>query len=583
MIKFLQILFVLLLVFPIVSFGQKVNTSIKNEIRFYEKKIVNNRYLANDSILHFAQKQLNLAEETKDSIEIGRAYLSLGIANNIAENNDNDLQYLFKARELFKSFKSDSLHAITTLELISFYKEARSVYFSPDTLLFGLKKYFRLIKAQEPLARTYLEIGLDYRNSYRKVEIRDSIPYYYNKSKNIAESIDNMHLYYAAINNIADFYFLKPQINLDTVIQLSNQIIDSRRADKKNRTIAYLNKSLALNQLNDTAYFYNLKMGFDLSKEVPPSRLRAIAAEMLYEYYKKNDNFEQALFYYQLSQEKRKNIKGYYQNMLFENLGKEVIIKEQQGKIIKNNLNKQLNYIYLLVAVLLFLMLYSIVIIKKNKIIKQKNIEIKRKKENIEWLLKEVHHRVKNNLQMIVGLLDLHQSSVKNEDIALVLNDVGSRVKSVALIHQNLYRGDTDMVTIGFQQYLEELIDNLMYSFNMLQKIDVDLDIDELEIPFDKAVIFGLLITELITNVLKHAFPNKKNRKLTIKLKHAKNDESIFVLIKDNGIGFPTNFNEDADSFGLDLIKTLVKDLNGEIKFENNDGAEVSISLSKII
>ena len=260
-----------------------------------------------------------------------------------------------------------------------------------------------------------------------------------------------------------------------------------------------------------------------------------------------------------------------------------MLLREQQRAYNTSNLEKQRNYIYLLIFILLVLLGLSVIVLKKNKVIRQKNVEIKKKKENIERLLKEVHHRVKNNLQMIVGLLDLHQSSVKNEMVSLVLNDAGSRVKSVALVHQNLYSGDTDMVTIGFQKYIEELVENLLYSYKMLDKIDTTLNIDELKIPFDKAVIFGLLITELVTNVLKHAFPNNEKGKLTISVSHQIAQKNIVLVVKDNGCGLPEKFDVNQDSFGLDLIRSMVNDLEGDIQFITNNGTSAEVNLKQFI
>lgn len=579
----LRVSIIFLLHAPIFSQAQTDRDSILNEIVRWEKKVLDHRYVANDSMLIYAKNQLSLAEKLNDSIQIGKAYLSVGIANNNLGINQEDLKYLIKSRQLFEELKNDSLQALATLELISLYKEAKSIYFQPDSLLHVIKREFERTNAKELLARTYLELGLIYRNPYRAGESRDSIPYYYNQSIAIAESIPDARLVNAATNNIADYYLLKPQMNLDTVIYLSNRVIDSEDSDAINKCIAYLNKAEALKKLKDPGFLKFLEIGYELSEQVRPTRIRSAAAKQLYEFYNDSGNYELALKYYQVYTSRKNTAKGTYERMLFENLNKEVVIKEQQRVLFKSDLVKQRNLIYLLIFGFLTLLTFSIVTIKKNKIIKHKNSEIKKKKEHIEWLLKEVHHRVKNNLQMIVGLLDLQQSSVKNEEVSVVLNDAGSRVKSVALIHQNLYRGDTDMVTVGFQKYVEELVDNLLYSYNMLQKVDVSFDIDELEIPFDKGVIFGLLITELVTNVLKHAFPGNSKGKLSIAIKHNENRQQVLVNVKDNGIGLPDDFNAADDSFGLDLIATLVKDLNGEIQFANDNGTRVTINLSKFI
>ena len=154
------------------------------------------------------------------------------------------------------------------------------------------------------------------------------------------------------------------------------------------------------------------------------------------------------------------------------------------------------------------------------------------------------------------------------------------RVKSIALIHQSLYKGDTDMVSVGFNKYISELCDSLVYSYNMSDKLDVNLDIDEIIIPFNRAVILGLLITELVTNVLKHAFKGKEKGSLTISIK--KTAEEVKLIVSDNGVGLTDEFNQSSNSFGLDLINSFVGDLGGQIQFSNGKGTKVEVILKDL-
>ena len=268
--------------------------------------------------------------------------------------------------------------------------------------------------------------------------------------------------------------------------------------------------------------------------------------------------------------------------MVFDTMEKSVLINEQESKLVESELKKQRTLSYFLSAFLLLLITFSIIFYKNNRVIKQKSEEIKKKKENIEWLLKEIHHRVKNNLQMIVGLLELQHTSISDEHASMVLNDASSRVKSIALIHQNLYSGDSDIVSIGFKKYVEELINNLLFSYKKIKTVEVELDIDELKFSFDKAVIFGLLITELVTNVLKHAFLDNPSGRLNISVKKDLVNNEVKMQIKDDGIGLPENFSDKQDSLGMDLIQSLVKDLNGTISFQSDKGTTVSMNFKQL-
>ncbi|MDH5399783.1 MAG: sensor histidine kinase, partial [Cyclobacteriaceae bacterium] len=436
------------------------------------------------------------------------------------------------------------------------------------------------------LARCYMELGLNYRNDYQyNPETRDSIIYYYTLAKQYADQAGDFHISNEIKNDIADYYLLKPQINPDTVILLSSQVFQSTHSNLKNKAVAYLNAYLAKKIKGETdSLFHYLFTGYSLTNKIKPSRLQRQSAELLYQYYLDKEMYDSALFYF--IKEKQTNIKlssNYnYLSLLFDNKDKEAKIAEQQNVIISANLKRQQIFIYILIAGTILSLIFTAIIIRKNSVIKLKSHELQKKNDQIESLIKEIHHRVKNNLQMIVGLLDLQESSIKDTAVSLVLNDASSRIKSIALIHQKLYSGDTDMINIGFHHYMEELCDNLIYSYDLMDKIEVRLDIDEIETSFDRAVIFGLLTTELITNVLKHAFKGVENGYIELKVKKGTSHDLV-LSVKDNGVGMSTDLNKKTDSFGLDLIQSFVSDLEGEIKFINNGGTTVEVKLAHFI
>ena len=208
------------------------------------------------------------------------------------------------------------------------------------------------------------------------------------------------------------------------------------------------------------------------------------------------------------------------------------------------------------------------------------NLEIARKKE--------IHHRIKNNLQVISSLLDLQADKFDNPKVIEAFRESQNRVISMALIHEELYKGEeTD--TLDFSTYIRELAENLFQTYSLKSKnIRLCMDLEENAFfDMDVAVPLGIIVNELISNSLKHAFPGRDKGEIRIKLRREEKGEckresskstSFTLAISDNGVGIPENFDiEDLDSLGMQLITTLVDQLDGELELKSNNGTEFAI------
>lgn len=197
-----------------------------------------------------------------------------------------------------------------------------------------------------------------------------------------------------------------------------------------------------------------------------------------------------------------------------------------------------------------------------------------------EVLLKEIHHRVKNNLQVISSILNLQSSFVHDEKILDVLQESRNRIRSMAIIHENLYR-TTNFSSINFTSYILNLATNLVASYRISEsKVELKYDMDQLDLVLDQAIPCGLLVNELITNAIKYAFPDENKGHIVISLKEKK--DRIFLSIKDDGVGLPDDFEiESSDTLGLQLVLTLVEQLDGELKFNKTEGTEFLINFEK--
>ena len=195
-----------------------------------------------------------------------------------------------------------------------------------------------------------------------------------------------------------------------------------------------------------------------------------------------------------------------------------------------------------------------------------------------EILLREIHHRVKNNLQIISSLIVLQEQYIKDEKILQIFKDFQSRIKVMALIHQALYNSE-NLNKISLSKYIENLIDNLLKAYSADSKqIKLQLNIENIDFNLDKAIACGLIINELVSNSLKHAFSKDDNGKIIVTLKKTKNN-SILLEVYDNGIGFPKDVDyKDSDKLGLKLISTITKQMDGKIFIEKKHGTHVIIT-----
>jgi PAS domain S-box-containing protein len=196
-----------------------------------------------------------------------------------------------------------------------------------------------------------------------------------------------------------------------------------------------------------------------------------------------------------------------------------------------------------------------------------------------DTLLKEIHHRVKNNLQIISSLLSLQSRYITDPRALQVFNNSQNRVKSMALIHEILYL-ENNLLRIDFARYVRGLMSYLFHSHGVSSK-DITFKIISRDIQFgvDTAVSCGLIINELISNSLRHAFPEKRKGKVYIKLRMNKN--KVNLVVGDDGIGLPKNFDiRNRQSLGLKLVIGLVNQLGGTINFDSNSGARFSITFT---
>lgn len=253
----------------------------------------------------------------------------------------------------------------------------------------------------------------------------------------------------------------------------------------------------------------------------------------------------------------------------FEVADKEGTISLQEDLIQKQKARQTL---IIIIAVLLFLLLlvaYKAIAnnVKKNRLLQKQN-------EEKEFLLKEIHHRVKNNLEIVSSLLSLQSAQINDPHVLNAMAESQHRVQSMGMIHQKLYMGK-NLAAIEMKDYFKNLSEYIVDAYGMEKQISIAIAMDACEIDVDMAIPIGLIVNELLTNALKYAFPDKRKGSVQISLQKSNGKLQLDVI--DDGVGIMIKNEVPDTGFGTQLIELLTKQLDGKIIVNTHQGTSVSI------
>ncbi|GHB85724.1 sensor histidine kinase [Persicitalea jodogahamensis] len=255
----------------------------------------------------------------------------------------------------------------------------------------------------------------------------------------------------------------------------------------------------------------------------------------------------------------------------FEVAQKENIIGLQEAKLLQQQQRQTFTTIAALLLLLFLLLLYFFY--HQNT---RKNILLQRQNQEKEVLLKEVHHRVKNNLEIISSLLVLQSSHLKDQQAVAALLDIQNRVYSMGFVHQQLYQGKK-MVRINLNDYFRNLGVHLLESYGKQETVTIDYQLDSIDLDLDTAIPLGLIVTELLSNALKYAFP--KDRSGIIRLNaRLQEDNTVALSIADDGVGQVAGDEVQGTGFGMQMVKLLTRQLDGQLTEDFSAGTRVSFA-----
>jgi PAS domain S-box-containing protein len=208
---------------------------------------------------------------------------------------------------------------------------------------------------------------------------------------------------------------------------------------------------------------------------------------------------------------------------------------------------------------------------------KEAELQIEKDLEEKVILLQEIHHRVKNNLQVIISLLNLQSQQITDKKMLKLFQESKNRIYSMALVHEKLY-GSKDLSKIDFKDYVSSMLKGLFKVYEITGKISLDIKIKDVNLDIDTAISCGLILNELVSNALKHAFPDNREGKISITFKSL-TDSSYDLIVQDNGIGLPAHLNfEQTETLGLRLVRILSQQIGGTVLVERSDGTTFRIN-----
>ena len=306
-------------------------------------------------------------------------------------------------------------------------------------------------------------------------------------------------------------------------------------------------------------------------------------------YYDKTENYKTAAFYYKRNEQIIDSLKNNEQSILQQQLVAIVgdsdlensrrLVSEQKAanEKFRSDLQRESERTNLVLISLVFILLgFAGVVyaylksIKNQRLIAQQKHMIENSLKEKDSLLKEIHHRVKNNLQMVSSLLSLQTKNTRSKAAIVALEEGKSRVKAMALIHQKLYQNE-DLSVIEMQGYIESLINSVQSVYKKGgHNITITIDAEGTELDIDRAIPFGLILNELVSNSFKYAFPeNDEHGKIYIHLR--KNGDQGYFEYTDNGVGLPEDTDERANSsMGIRLMNRLVNQLQSKLNVDKS-------------
>jgi len=537
------------------------------------------------------QQSMGISKQINDLTMLGKAENNFALSYYLEGKLDSALYWHLQSLDSRKKSnnKKEIAQSLNNIGLIFRLKKdyTKAVDFYRQSLT--IKKE---IEDESGMLFTLLNISY----AYKEARQFDSAIHYANACCNLATRLNVTKAYYEGLTNIALSYNAMKRYR--DALPLLQKTEMSKGANKDIKNYAGIIGGMAeayvgLNNYDRAIEYANKALPLSVSGNL--LELTSNLHFILYQSYEAKQNYKTALLQYKeyetykdsLLNEKNINsineLNTKYESQQQE---KEISLLNSENKLKDESIKAKNTEIVLSILVIVLGLAVIFILINNNRKAQKNAVELLEKNKIItkalqekEILLKEIHHRVKNNLQVISSLLNLQSKTIQNEKALEAIKEGRDRVRNMAFIHQNLYQ-DENLTGVNMKEYIEKLVESLFKSYNIeKEKIQLIYNIDDLKLDIETVIPLGLILNELIANALKYAFSNSENGALKVVLQQ--NDDTLFLEVSDNGSGMPEGWDiTQIKSLGFQIIQSFTDKLKAELSVISDNGTCVRIIIT---
>ncbi len=531
-----------------------------------------------DQSLQFAETYDSIAQNTGIKKYLGKGKNFRAMCYHVRGDAEQAMKYYLESIEFFEAAKDSLFIGILYNNIGACYlyreKVAETVEYYHKAL-----RYFVAIKNEKWINNVNINLGVQYLNlkEYEKSNVYNKKALkYYQKNK-------DLHHQGLALANIGSSYLYLKEFKKS--LESSIKALDFIDPNKDMSLVAIANTNIGKAYIKlktpHQAKSY-LDKALRLSREYKSLEREIGATKAMTNYYAAVGQYKEGLEMYEahvvlkdslFNEEKDKAMVEATTRFETKKKQQKIDLLNAQNEVQKFKLNQSRRQSFFYTLGILGLGLLALVLFYAFQT-KKKSLAEK------ELLLKEIHHRVKNNLQVVTSLLNIQQRRIKNPKAIEAIQESKNRVESMALIHKSLYQNN-DLSNINAHYYIHQLVDYIFKTYSIDQnKINYNLDIQTIKMDMDTLIPLGLILNELINNAIKHAFSEKEGGTISIVMKEQK--RKVMLQVSDDGIGMPDEQElRQLNSFGFKMIQAFVKKLNATLNILHENGTTLQIAFEQ--
>lgn len=567
----------------LVEFQKTSDDSSKTKARIAGDIAWEYLYLSPDSTKIFSQFSLDFAKVAMDPYALATAHGSFGLYYDVTGDYDASIESYLSAIKILENYPQYELglnanYHNLSLIFMNIEDWPKAIHYAKKALQYDIEnqKYQGQVYA-------YMNIGTMYGNA----NDIDSSLYYHRKAISVGKKHGEMD-YIIDYVNLADIELDRK--NYDSARYYLEEYIRYSRKSPSSRKLNRLAHGLVgqTRLYIETKEAAKAKISADsaaiIIEQLQSPKLRVKLLENYSNYYALIKDYKEALRYYQKKEnlgdsitrlelrEKIEIVDARYQKEKQENEIFHLKAKSEIGALEMAKSESQ-RLLFLIIAVLALVTLVILTYLFLNT--RKNSARLKAKNETIENLIRESHHRIKNNLQVVSSLLNMQSNTVKSEEAKIAIGEAHHRVKTIALLHQRL-QGSQDFETIQLDEFLDNLSTSVISGMvGKEAEVEKSYSLEKSKVSTDKAIAIGLLVNELLTNSIKYA--SIKGQKLCLTM-HLKQEGGLVLTYQDNGPGLPDGFDINGNnSLGFTIINSIAGQLNGELKISSLNGFNAEI------